>query len=351
VSGPYDDRARRGSTVTADDRDTARDVELARANMRHAEPRYGRPPARRTNSGDRLHSFVRRYGWRAYALPILALLTVAALMTSTSSNEPSAPAGKTGTPGAAAAPVSSPPTASSRIALGKDDNQGALSDKVLRAAVRPGAAYTKVGTGTYRVLPGTGRKFGSGKLFRYSIDVENGVQGVDLAQFAGLVDKTLDDPRSWSGHGVAVQRVDSGRIDFHVSLTSTMTVRNICGFDIPVETSCYAAAAQGGTTVNRVVFNVARWMRGAPAYLGDLDAYRIYMINHENGHALGHNHAHQCLPGGLAPVMMQQTFGLRSTTTGKLCGANPWPFPPGVAGTPGAEQVDTAQNNEYGRGD
>jgi hypothetical protein len=161
---------------------------------------------------------------------------------------------------------------------------------------------------------------------------------------------TLTDPRSWAGHGVALQRVDSGPADFHVTLTSAMTVRNLCGYDVPVETSCYAQAG-AASDVNRVVLNIARWTRGATAYVGDLAAYRIYMINHEDGHALGHLHAHQCLPGGLAPVMMQQTFGLRSAADGQLCEANPWPYPTGVRGAPGAEQPDTPQNDEYGLGD
>ena len=77
----------------------------------------------------------------------------------------------------------------------------------------------------------------------------------------------------------------------------------------------------------------------------------MYMINHEDGHALGHEHAHQCLPDGLAPAMMQQTFGLRSASTGKLCGANPWPYPPGVTGAPGTESADTSANDEYAIGD
>jgi hypothetical protein len=92
-------------------------------------------------------------------------------------------------------------------------------------------------------------------------------------------------------------------------------------------------------------------VRGATPYLADLPSYRIYMINHEDGHALGHQHAHQCLPGGLAPVMMQQTFGLKSATTGALCGANPWPYPPNTKGAPGVEQADTPQNDEYYLGD
>jgi len=118
---------------------------------------------------------------------------------------------------------------------------------------------------------------------------------------------------------------------------------------VHVETSCYMPAGGAvGVDVNRVEINDARWVRGAAAYLGDLHAYRVYLINHEDGHAMGHMHAHQCLPGGLAPVMMQQTYGLISARTGKPCQANPWPYPPGVRGAPGAEQPDTARNDEYG---
>jgi hypothetical protein len=164
------------------------------------------------------------------------------------------------------------------------------------------------------------------------------------------VEHVLEDSRSWSGHGVKLQRVDSGPIDFRVSLTSSITVRSLCGYTIHVETSCYIPAGDV-SPVNRVVFNDSRWVRGATAYIGDLTTYREYMINHEVGHALGHEHAHQCLPGGLAPAMMQQTFGLRSAATGKMCEANPWPYPPGVKGAPGAEQPDTPQNDELGLGD
>jgi hypothetical protein len=41
---------------------------------------------------------------------------------------------------------------------------------------------------------------------------------------------------------------------------------------------------------------------------------------------------------------------LTSAATGKNCQANQWPYPPGVDGAPGAEQPDTAQNDEYGLG-
>jgi hypothetical protein len=244
--------------------------------------------------------------------------------------------------------------ASGNISLKNDAPAGNVDPAVLKgSALPPGPAYTTKGEGTFRVLAGTTKVVGdSGRLYRYDIEVENGITGVDLAGFQTMVDTTLDDPRSWTGHGVRLQRADSGQVDFHITLTSSLTVRKYCGYSIPVETSCYApAGSSAGVDANRVVLNVARWVRGATAYLGDVTAYRHYMINHEDGHAIGHNHAHQCLPNGLAPAMMQQTFGLRSAATDKMCQANPWPYPPGTAGAPGAEQQDTPENDEYGLGD
>jgi Protein of unknown function (DUF3152) len=328
-------------------KDRPEDVVRARAAIREAGVTYGPRTSRRT-LGDAWRGFAHRYGWRAYALPILVALTVAALMTTnevTKHNKAqSAPVRAGG--------ASSPPMASGSITLKDDDaSSGPVNDTALKAAaLPPGPAYTVHGADTFHVLKGTSPVVGHGRLFRYSVEVENGVSGVDLAGFQSLVVRTLSDKRSWAGHGVSLKRVDSGAIDFRVTLVSSMTVRTLCGYTIKVETSCYAQAG-GNSPVNRVVFNVARWVRGSAAYVGDLALYRVYMINHEDGHALGHQHAHQCLPGGLAPVMMQQTFGLRSAATDKMCQANPWPYPADAQGVPGAEQPDTPQNDEYGLGD
>jgi Protein of unknown function (DUF3152) len=198
------------------------------------------------------------------------------------------------------------------------------------------------------VIPGTGPVVGSGTVHKYTIEAEDGITGIDLTAFATEVQTVLSDPKSWTAtRGVALERVDSGSVDFHITLTSSMTVRNLCGYDIPIETSCFAAAGSvPGLKVNRVVINDSRWVRGDPAYVGDLDAYRIYMINHEDGHALGHMHAHECLSNGLAPAMMQQTIGLKATS-GQLCQANPWPYPVGATDAPGAEAPDNNTNNEF----
>ncbi len=140
---------------------------------------------------------------------------------------------------------------------------------------------------------------------------------------------------------MALRRVDraSGSVspDFRVSLTSQATARQLCGFGIPYDVSCFTVPQR------RVVINVARWGRGAGAFDGDLWTYRQYAINHEVGHALGHDHQ-DCPAGGApAPVMMQQTFGtandyLAALTNadpqgmliprdGAVCVPNPWPHP------------------------
>jgi hypothetical protein len=293
---------------------------------------------------DMLREFVRRHGWRAYALPVLLAITVVALMTSVDQGVP-----RHASAGPVQPPVVTPPLATGNIDL-KSDTPGANSENaVLSAAALPsGGSYTITGEGTFRVLPGSSAVVGTGPLHRYTIDVENGVTGIDLTQFAALVQQTLADPRSWSGHGVSLQRVDHGPADFHVTLTSVMTVRALCGYTIPIETSCFTASdPSSGKQINRVVIDDARWVRGDANYIGDLTAYRQYMINHEDGHAIGHQHAHDCLADGLAPAMMQQTIGLRSAVSGKLCEANPWPYPTGARDAPGAEAADTAQNSEF----
>ncbi|MGN6609513.1 MAG: DUF3152 domain-containing protein [Jatrophihabitans sp.] len=319
------------------------DVTYVRGGFDRVNPHELPPPVRFRSP---VREFVRKYGWRAYALPVLVVLTVVALATA-KGPEPRRATAATGavptrpTAAAPSTPATTPSTSSAPAASASASAQP--SAPTLKSYdLPPGAPYTLQGKGTFRVLPGTTRAVGSGQRFTYDIEVENGITGVDLTAFAKLVDTTLDDKRSWSGHGVQLQRVaNAADATFHVSLTSAMTVRSLCGYDIAVETSCYDPGQ------SRVVFNVARWVRGAVAYQGHLDEYRVYMINHEDGHALGHDHAHSCLANGMAPAMMQQTYGLISATTHRACTLNVWPYPVGATDAPGAEDTDTDANNEY----
>ena len=92
-----------------------------------------------------------------------------------------------------------------------------------------------------------------------------------------------------------------------------------------------AAAAPGGCSAtlscrvgSLVLINDTRWMNGSDSYNAldvALTNYRQMVINHEVGHFLGHGHIEKCeTNGGLAPVMLQQSTGLRG------CLPNVWPL-------------------------
>ncbi|MDR1998928.1 MAG: DUF3152 domain-containing protein [Frankiaceae bacterium] len=293
------------------------------------------PPARGARQRGRHQTTVRRYGWRLFALPALGLITAAALVlggeqasetpaSGVRAPEATATAGPLaedpGVPGPADAVA--PPTASSDGQLKIDQPSGnAVSSVEDSAALPPGEDFTAQGDGTFSIVPGTGAVAGTGALRRYTVEYENGIAGIDMGSVAATVEATLSDPRSWTGGGqFSLQRVDSGPVDFRITLTSSITVRGLCGYDQQIETSCYDPVS------GRVALNDARWVRGAVAYASDIDTYRHYMINHETGHALGYGHLYACLPDGKAPIMMQQTITVQAQD-GQICQPNPWPFP------------------------
>jgi hypothetical protein len=127
--------------------------------------------------------------------------------------------------------------------------------------------------------------------------------------------------------------------DFRVSLTSQLTTRARCGYQIRYEASCWEP------DLGRVLVNGARWVRGAVAFEGQLGLYRQYAVNHEVGHVFRNPHVPCGGNGDLAPVMMQQSFGVSDDylaqltdsspqgteipRDGTVCRPNAWPFPTG----------------------
>lgn len=266
------------------------------------------------------------YGWRAYALPVLVVLTALAVFDSARTGAPQAPARTDG----------QPPAAKGTEPLIPNPGGGPSFAAAKAAAELPGGGpFTEQGAGTWTVVPGAGSQFGTGQLRTYTVEVEDGVQLPGGPEgFAATVDATLQDPRSWVGSGeYAFQRIGDPRAaDIRITLTSQLTQRSICGFTIPFEGSCW----EGDD--NQVVINTARWGRGAVAFEGNVVQYQQYVINHEVGHGLGFPHRPCEETGQLAPIMMQQTWGVsndyiaalgtdRVVADGKVCEPNAWPFP------------------------
>ncbi|GIE79009.1 hypothetical protein Aph02nite_49590 [Actinoplanes philippinensis] len=173
-------------------------------------------------------------------------------------------------------------------------------------------------TGEFGYAPERGPILGDGgRLYRFRVAVEKTVDDTSPTEFAEAIDETLGDERSWINDGrLRLRRVPkSGDSDFTIYLASAKTSEKMCaagGLDTEGYTSCRLPG--------QVIINAERWAEAVPEYDGKLETYRRYTINHEVGHELGHGHEACPGEGAKAPVMQQQTFGLKG------CTPNPWPY-------------------------
>lgn len=154
-----------------------------------------------------------------------------------------------------------------------------------------------------------------GRLVTYQVAVERDLP-YRADEVAGFIHRVLNDRRSWGGHGHwRLQRVPPGhRADLHVYLVTPKTTDALCApLDTEGRVSCF--------NQKRVVLNAKRWARGSKSYGSHVVSYRRNLVNHEFGHALGHDHKKCPGEGKKAPIMMQQTKGLHG------CRPNPWPYP------------------------
>lgn len=298
-------------------------------------------------NGDRSHRSGRRrgplrravaaWGWRAIAVPVLVLCTILVLVGefagfTGAGDEAGDEAGQAG--------VHEPP---SRWVEPTPAPFGQIPEI---ARLPAGAPYEEEGTGTFRVVPGVTPRAGAAEaeLFTYTVEIEDGIDSAPFGgdeAFAQMVDATLAGPQGWTADGaVAFQRVepDEGPT-FRVSLTAPLTVRELCGYTIEEEVSCFNGLEE------RVLINVSRWTRGARSYEGDIGSYRQYVINHEVGHGIGYPEHEPCPEDGApAPIMMQQTLSVRNSDIHALegpesyapdnddtCVPNGVPFAPGAA--------------------
>ncbi len=284
-----------------------------------AAPDPVRPRGRVHTTGGPVRMFVRRYGWRAYAIPFLTVATLFALVdlaVEQPAPVPSRSASATdtattrGTPSGAAPTTPVAPSAPA---------EGDAEPTATTEPVATETTYVEQGAGSLSVVEGSSQVYGSGPLSRFIVEIEDGID-VDGAAFAEAVTETLADPRSWGGGGrMSFQRVGTaeaaaGAFEFRVALVSPGSMEQYCP---GVGTGGYTSCRYG----DRAVINLARWATAVPHYDGDLVTYRHYVVNHEVGHALGNGHVDCPGPGEVAPVMLQQTLSLEG------CVKNAWPYP------------------------
>lgn len=279
--------------------------------------------------------FAKEYGWRAYAIPVLTVITVWVLYDVFISPTPEPIVATSGTQAGEGS--------------GHEEQEGNVGpDPADQPAIAiaaeelpAGGPYTEKGDTTYRQVGVAGAAAGEGKekTFTYVVEVENGVDtagyGGDDA-FATMIDATLTNPKSWiADPAFRFEHIaDPEQADLRIQLTSVGTTHELCGHDIAMETSCFYN--DGG----RVVLNESRWVRGATPFNGDIGGYRQYLINHEVGHGIGYAAHEACTEDGqLAPIMMQQTLSLSNAElhaidatevyedNGNVCLPNPWPYP------------------------
>jgi hypothetical protein len=264
-----------------------------------------------------VRGFVRRYGWRAYAIPLLTLATLLALVD-VATNQPA----DADPAGSSSAAVAATPSVLPLPDDGRPSDAPAQGDAEPTEVAPPAAdaaTYVERGAGTVSIVDGGSDVYGTGPLRRFVVEVEDGID-VDGAGFAEAVEETLGDPRSWGNGGqMSFQRVGAdaaaaGEYEFRVSLVSPGSMETYCP---GVGTGGYTSCRYG----ERAVINLARWATAVPDYEGDVATYREYVVNHEVGHALGNGHEPCPGAGQLAPVMQQQTLGLKG------CTKNAWPYP------------------------
>jgi hypothetical protein len=108
--------------------------------------------------------------------------------------------------------------------------------------------------------------------------------------------------------------VDETPVDFRVTLAAPDTTAELCA---PLRTGGRLSCHNG----HRAVINQNRWVSGVEQFDDDMETYRIYVINHEVGNALGHGHVNCPDDGEPAPVMQQQSLSLQG------CEPNGWVDP------------------------
>ena len=175
-----------------------------------------------------------------------------------------------------------------------------------------GANSSDTGSAAGHMVNGT-------KVIYYKTSVWGSV-AANFNDFKAKVAETLNDSRGWGRAGLKFVEVNSGQdVDIILSDPAHLEATSGCSGEL----SCT-------TWANQVIINDVRWREGTEASrAGGMSTrdYQHMVVNHEMGHWLGHYaHIEGCTAengfiGGPAPIMLQQSTGLRGCTS-----FNAWPL-------------------------
>jgi hypothetical protein len=134
---------------------------------------------------------------------------------------------------------------------------------------------------------------------RYTTVIDRGVS-YDAKQFAREIEIYLSDPDGWVSRNYTFVRSRRPAVVIHLTSPEYLETHQCKDGGL----SC---AEMNG---KHLYLNAGRWIHGSPKSKLDLPEYRQYMVSHEMGHILGHDHVRCPGTGKPAPVMLQQTKGI-----------------------------------------
>lgn len=201
----------------------------------------------------------------------------------------------------------------------KEVEEPAIEDVTTAIGPSPfaGMAQNANGTNSASTYDAVGHIMADGLKYVYYKTMVWGTVAADFEDFRTKVAETLADARGWARMGLRFVEVTEGQ-DLNIVLSDAASLEGYNGY-CSGSLSCTSG-------FNEVIINDERWREGtAETVAGGMTArdYQNMVVNHEVGHWLGHyQHIEACdLDGGVAPIMLQQSTGLRN------CGAfNPWPL-------------------------